>query len=336
MALYLGLLLRFLAAELPIAVPFVLLPMSMLKFRSGIRIGLADRVFVCLILPIIFLGLFNWMVFFHYLGYLLVYFIAKVFDMKLSKWVFRIFVASVVIYSLIMIIDRSIYVQRSINYLLLTKLHLFALAILASLRNKNFLVYLILSCVILFSLFLTHARTNAILGLLLVLYGLFRSISFKKNWLTVSILLFGLMYLFLYGQPYIQELKAVQRIYTDSNSSAMRYELWLNATRQIDLGSLVIGHGPGASIELANSVGMPYFHNLFLEWIYDYGLCGLALSMFFIFSGVKALSLLRASDKSIQVLIALLFLIELLQFLKSFDGLQIWSLCIMTSLLWKE
>lgn len=335
MALYLTLLLRFLAAELPVAILFVLLPMLISKLRRGISIVTADVFFIFILFSIVLLSIGSWIYSIHYFGYLVIFLLLKVNKLEINLWSFRFFILVVLWYSGSMIIDRSIYMNRSINYLLLTRLHLFALVLLSvNVRNRP-IANVIISAIILLSLFLTHARTNAFLGLGIFLFGIIRSIEIRKDWFKLFFVLAGLSYLIYENLFRLYELKAIERIVTDSTSGAMRYNLWRVALSEIDLVSFLVGNGAGASSELAHLFGMPYLHNIFLEWIYDFGIFGALLCIFFLVTIIKSLIAIWSANR-LKVIIAMMFLVELIQFLKSFDGLQLWSLIILTSLVWKE
>jgi len=334
--IYLGLLLRFLVKELPFAVPFVIVPMFFSKAKRGINIKPAEIFFVCSTLLVVILALPNFEVSLHYLGYLLAYLLVKIVTIDLNHWSLRMFVLSVLFYSLSMLINSSVYLERSINYLLLTKLHLFALVLLSTYSKEKLSVRFIFALVILASLFMTHARTNAFLGLFVVVFGFFRWINRRYSFRMVFLAGLILASVIAVISPYIADLKVIERIYTDSLSGAMRYKLWHQAIENMNMGSLITGHGAGASMRLSNLFGMPYIHNIFLEWVYDFGVIGLALCIFFTATILKALIDIFKGKSPWRVLIATIFLLEMIQFLKSFDGLQIWSLVIITSVLWKE
>lgn len=335
MALYLTLLLRFLAVELPVAIPFVLLPMLISKLRRGISIVTADVYFIFILFSIVLLSIESWIVSIHYFGYLVIFLMLKVHRLEMNIWIFRFFILFVLWYSGSMILDRSIYINRSINYLLLTRLHLFALVLLSVNVRKRPIANVVISAIILLSLFLTHARTNAFLGLGIFLFGIIRSIEIRKDWFKLFFVLAGLSYLMIENLSRLYELKAIERIVTDSTSGAMRYNLWRVALSDIDLVSFLVGNGAGASSKLAQLYGMPYLHNIFLEWIYDFGIFGALLCIFFLVTMIKSLITIWFANR-LKVIIAMMFLVELIQFLKSFDGLQLWSLIILTSLVWRE
>ena len=180
------------------------------------------------------------------------------------------------------------------------------------------------------------ARTNALLCFVIFLYGL----RFRKSVIPTNLLYFiiyvGLITGVIYFGENIIELKAVSRIFSDAMSSQMRFDLWSSVFENRTTFSLMFGEGVGKSATLSNAFGMPYMHNIFLELMYEFGFFSIGFIYFLIRGLIKATYHLYSKTNEFKVFISLLLIIETIQFSKSFDGTQLWSLIVIYSIFWKK
>lgn len=254
---------------------------------------------------------------------------------KYFKYITYFVIISSIIYSINIITDINVYLNRSYNYLLLGRGILTCQVFLLFTNDFKFkhhkLFKLLLSLLFLSTLAIMHGRLNAIMSLLLIILFLLK--NFKYSWIFLSLSLFISSIIVNYISTL--NLGTVKRLINDQDSISERTGLYQSAFDELlSVKNLFFGGGLDFSNEIAmNAIGYPYLHNLPLELLLDFGLFSVPFLLiwgFMLFRSSKIIFFRK------EILLPVLLFVETFQFLKSFEFDQSISLFLIITLLINE
>lgn len=253
------------------------------------------------------------------------YFIGRYLSFQNFRPFFIILITFSIIHSFLILIDyQAYYINREINYLLLTiSISYGAIISLIKVFNKNLtlrlrLLYAVFYTVTLYAISITHSRTNfillAALGLLFIIK---KSFTFKR--LPLIFVTISLFIYFLNDISYFTaNLKVVDRIMALAINSDTRFTIYNILFNSLD-EFILTGFGTGGTeVFLMSKLNQPYPHNLFVELITEFGLIGLGFSMYLIFFIVSVLVNIKWENIQVKIF-ALIFIFTLIIYMKSFS-----------------
>ena len=254
---------------------------------------------------------------------------------KYFKYITYFVIISSIIYSISIITDLNIYINRSHNYLLLGRGILTSQVFLLFTNNFKFryhkLVKLLVSFLFLSSLAIMHGRLNAIVALLLIFLFFLKNFKYSLIFLSLG----GFTTSFIVNFISTLNIGTVKRLINDQNSISDRIGLYQNSFNElISAKNLFFGGGLDFSNEIAlNTIGYPYLHNLPLELLLDFGLCSVPFLLIWGFMLVRSGKIMFLKK---DILLPVLLFVETFQFLKSFEFNQSISLFLIITLLINE
>ena len=271
---------RFLLSEIygfePIIILIIILSIILYKFLSNpirfLKISNSFRAYYIAILLLLLISLIN-MDLDSILNILTLFTLPFINykSHKNFKYITYFVIISSIIYSIGIITDLNVYINRSFNYLLLGRGILVCQVFLLFNGNVKYKYHnLIGSLLFLSALAIMHGRLNAIMSLVLIILFLLKNFKYSWIFLSLSVFVTSIIVNFIFTL----NIGSVKRLINDQDSISDRTVLYQNAFYELlNSKDLFFGGGLDYSNQIAfNTFGYPYLHNLPLELLLDYGL----------------------------------------------------------------
>jgi len=247
---------------------------------------------------------------------------------KYSKFFTYFILMSTIIYCIIILKDFSVYANRSHNYLLLGRGILVSQAIILFTNFQESKYYkLAISLLFLIALSIMHGRLNAIVSILLVILYLIK--NFKYSWILLVSMVFSLS--LLLNLISTLNIGTIKRLLNDQQSISDRIGLVQTGLEELqDITTLLFGGGKDYSNTIAfEKINYPYFHNLPIELLLDFGIFAIPILIIWSLMLIKSGKIIFLEK---EILLPVLLIVESFQFFKSFEFNQSASLFLIITL----